>query len=78
MASSALELLQSVKRNASVRIPPALLCEIFLICPATISMTSRGATRPSMATISSTRLATGKKLAIEMSARSAGNSAKKK
>ena len=37
-----------------------------------IVSTSPGATRPSMATLSSTRLATGKKLAIEMSVRMRG------
>jgi hypothetical protein len=43
-----------------------------------IVSTSGGATRPSMLMLSSTRLAMGKKLAMEMIVRIAGNSAKKK
>ena len=47
--TTALDELHSVNRNAIVRMPPALLSPIFSIWSVTMSVTSPGATRPSMA-----------------------------
>ena len=74
----ALELLHKVNRKAMVRMPPVLLPDSLVISSAMMRTTSGGATWLSRATISSVRLAIGKKLAIDSSARIAGNRAKKK
>ena len=73
------ELDQMVTKNAKVRMPP-LFCvgRARRIASVMIVMTSAGAKRDSIATVSSIRPCSGKKLATAIANSSAGKSAKKK
>ena len=72
------ELLQIVSRKANVSTPPWPLFEISAIWSVMIFSASGGANRPSWSVTCPMRLSIGKKLAIDINVRSAGNSAKKK
>jgi hypothetical protein len=72
------ELDQMVTRKPKVRIPPLFCCDRAVIASWTICTTLRGANLAMLVTTVSIIPWRGKKLAMAMTKRSAGNSAKKK